>query len=274
MHTELIKELIEEAKLEVVVETQETNSGGLVRKASEKATLEVAWRSRRANKLFLQLFDQGKKKPTATYRLSFAYPMKRITAWQYEELEKMNKETEQLELKLRPRKVKLLEIFMLFNKLKKFLTSGALARDQLLFTMNNKVLIENPIDVIDCVMVLYQHRKIEQAVDYADKAASRRMAHKFDPMRLTSDQEQVELLARGKEVEAEMQAEKDVKKNERELFNELDADLPSFDEAATHALKKTGGASISENADEWIDEFMKKGKEEIAERLQKDQRKS
>ena len=185
--TDLLGQIIQDAQTDTALEvrTPTVKASAMFRMSNPEATLKEAWKLRRNNQLFLQLLnlDTGSEDtekvaaPAATYRISFPYPLRRITAWRY----KKNG------FQLQSKKIQLLEFFVLLAKLKEALEGGRLLSEQLVFTLNQHILTNNPLYIIDCVMMMYQQRKAELALKYADDRAGKRFAHRFDDSRFLLD---------------------------------------------------------------------------------------
>ena len=246
---DLIDEIIENSKIDTALETTVgVGASAIHRKMNPSATLEKAWKLRRNNQLFLQLLREGEVGPTATYRISFSFPLRRITAWRYEEEG----------FKLRSKKMKLLEFFVLLANLKKALSAGRVSRDQLVFNLNQFTLTDNPLFVIDCVMMMYQQRKAKLALKYAEDRAAKRFAHRFDSSWLFLDTSELAGLT---------EAESDRKFKE---FKAARMEAASSDGGGENPLDQIdpflSGPPTSgpeRNDDAFMDAFIQEGKEEF-----------
>ena len=260
-----INQIIEEAKIETALETSNLRNVGA---ASAGATpgadalfcqsgpgkpLMKAWNLKRSNKIFLRLLEKEGGEPTATYRVSFTFPLKRITSWVYR--------VENFQL--RPKKIKLLEFFVLLAKLKGLLESGELIPKQLLFSLNQFRLTDNPLYVIDCVLIIYQQRRIEAAAEYAGQRAAKRKAHKLmnPALILAKDLEMFQSVDPSLGPEREPQAREGTAAQRRARKGIEDG------AAILTPRPKDGGDDLNRvNDDDFMDKFVQKSRDEIAER--------
>ena len=90
--TDLLGQIIQDAQTDTALEvrTPTVKASAMFRMSNPEATLKEAWKLRRNNQLFLQLLNledaEKVAAPAATYRISFPYPLRRITAWKYKRM--------------------------------------------------------------------------------------------------------------------------------------------------------------------------------------------
>ena len=190
-----IETVIEDAKNQARADSDVAagRTGKVLRDMGERrGGISTAWLIRQPNKIFLHLFKENGELPISTYRISFSFPLTRVTAWEYaipasfsgsenggeESLESIlsSKNNEDLLKKSTPppKKIKLGDFFTLIIKLKKAILQAHIAPDQLTFTLNRTILTDGPIAIIDYICYFYQHRKVDQALTYAKRKSAKR----------------------------------------------------------------------------------------------------
>ena len=204
-----IKEAIERAETEIRANTGESGTAQIFRGRGERSGLNRAWTTQGPNRLFLHLFERSQEVPFRIYRVSFPFPLVRITVWEYPTplplptplppplpplpphedqdsnesiktlLETDTKNPDFLKevktvMKQTPKKITLEAFFTTILMLKKSLLKGAFASDQVTFVLNDYVLTEGPITIIDYFVCFYKHRQVDQAMEYAQKRSQTR----------------------------------------------------------------------------------------------------